>query len=137
VAPILFRLPPFRRFMFQTLAQFGINYRSSPLSAGAAGSVRGGDRLPWVETARGENNFAPLTSLKWQVHVYGEARADLAEASARLGLPLHRFEWRPEMKRAGLQRSAVYLLRPDGYVALADPDADPERLLRYLAERGY
>ncbi|HEV7364969.1 MAG TPA: FAD-dependent monooxygenase, partial [Gemmatimonadales bacterium] len=31
--PLLFRLPPFRRFMVETLAQFGVNYRHSPLSA--------------------------------------------------------------------------------------------------------
>ena len=46
----LLRLPPFRRFAFRTVSQIGIEYRKSPLSAGAAGSVRGGDRLPWVET---------------------------------------------------------------------------------------
>jgi hypothetical protein len=35
------------------------------------------------------------------------------------------------MRRAGLLRSALYLVRPDGYVALADPHADAERLRRY------
>jgi hypothetical protein len=39
------------------------------------------------------------------------------------------------MRRAGLQSGALYLLRPDGYVALADPTADPERLRQYFAER--
>ena len=34
VVPWLFRLPPFRRFMFETLAQFGVNYRNSSLSGG-------------------------------------------------------------------------------------------------------
>lgn len=136
LVPLLFRLPPFRRFMFQTLAQFGIKYRNSWLSVGAAGNVRGGDRLPWVQTRQGEDNFAPLTSLKWQVHVYGEARPGLAEACAELELPLHLFAWQPEMRRAGLQSAALYLIRPDGYVALADPEAEPERLRHYFAERG-
>jgi hypothetical protein len=27
-------------------------------------------------------------------------------------------------------------VRPDGYVALADPRADPQRLRQYFAERG-
>jgi FAD binding domain len=75
LVPLLFRLSPVRRFVFQTLSQIGVNYRNSPLSVGAAGAVRGGDRLPWVEMEPGQDNFAPLTSLKWQVHVYGEVRS--------------------------------------------------------------
>ena len=63
-----------RRFLFRTVSQIGVQYRHSPLSEGAAGSVRGGDRLPWVETGANEDNFAPLASLDWQVHVYGEPR---------------------------------------------------------------
>jgi hypothetical protein len=35
------------------------------------------------------------------------------------------------MRRAGLLGSALYLLRPDGYVALADPHAEPEQLCHY------
>jgi hypothetical protein len=36
------------------------------------------------------------------------------------------------MQPAGLLRGAIYLVRPDGYIALADPHADPERLRRYF-----
>jgi hypothetical protein len=132
LVPLLFRLSPWRRFMFQTLSQIGVNYRNSPLSAGAAEAVRGGDRLPWVEMEPGHDNFAPLTSLTWQVHVYGEVRPGVAEACVELQLPLHRFAWRSGMRRAGLKRAALYLIRPDGYVALADPHADPERLRQYF-----
>lgn len=132
LAPWLFRLPPLRRLLFRTVSQIGINYRHSPLSVGAAGTVRGGDRLPWVETTAGQDNFAPLASLKWQVHVYGGARRGVAEACAELRLPLHLFTWQPRMRRVGLRRAALYLIRPDGYVALADPQADPERLRGYF-----
>jgi 2-polyprenyl-6-methoxyphenol hydroxylase-like FAD-dependent oxidoreductase len=136
VVPWLFRLPPVRRYAFRTLSQIGIHYRGSSLSVGAAGAVRGGDRLPWVELGAGQDNFAPLASPDWQVHVYGEPRRGLAEACAGLRLPLHRFNWRPGMRRVGLRDAALYLIRPDGYVALADPRADPERLRRYFEERG-
>ena len=68
----LFRLDAVRRSLFRTVSQIGVNYRGSPLSEGAAGSVKGGDRLPWVETGQAEDNFTPLMSLVWQVHVYGE-----------------------------------------------------------------
>jgi hypothetical protein len=38
--------------------------RPSDLSEGKAGSVRGGDRLPWVAPKNGgEDNFTPLASL--------------------------------------------------------------------------
>jgi hypothetical protein len=136
IAPLLFRLAPVRRFLFRTVSQIGVNYRHSPLSRGAAGAVRGGDRLPWVETEPGVDNFAPLASLKWQVHVYGEPRPGLAEVCAELQLPLHRFAWQRQTRRAGLQRAAAYLVRPDGYVALADPYAQAERLRDYFNAGG-
>jgi 2-polyprenyl-6-methoxyphenol hydroxylase-like FAD-dependent oxidoreductase len=136
LVPLLFRLPPLRRFLFETVSQIGVNYRSSSLSAGKAGALRGGDRLPWVELGPGRDNFAPLTSLDWQVHVYGEARPELTAACAELQLPLHVFAWQPNMRRAGFTRAALYLVRPDGYIALADSQADPERLRQYFAERG-
>lgn len=136
VVPLLFRLPPVRRFIFRTVSQIAINYRDSPLSVGTAGGVRGGDRLPWVPTEPGADNFAPLTTPTWQVHVYGEPRRGLGEACAELQLPLHLFPWRSQMRRVGLRQAALYLVRPDGYVALADPDADPERLRRYVEEHG-
>jgi len=132
IAPLLFRLAPVRRFLFRTVSQIGVSYRTSPLSEGAAGGVRGGDRMPWVPTGPGTDNFAPLASLTWQVHVYGEPQRGLADVCAELQLPLHRFAWQSDMRRAGLLRAALYLVRPDGYIALAAPDADPERLRAYV-----
>jgi 2-polyprenyl-6-methoxyphenol hydroxylase-like FAD-dependent oxidoreductase len=137
IAPLLFRLAPVRRWLFRTVSQIGVHYRHSPLSVGAAGAVRGGDRLPWVQTEPGTDNFAPLASLGWQVHVYGEPRRGLAEVCVELQLPLHLFAWQPEMRRAGLLQAALYLVRPDGYVALADPHGDPERLRKYFSAGGH
>jgi 2-polyprenyl-6-methoxyphenol hydroxylase-like FAD-dependent oxidoreductase len=133
IAGPLSRLPPVRRFLFYTVSQIGVNYRHSTLSEGVAGKVHGGDRLPWVKTTEGEDNFTPLSTLAWQVHVYGETAPGLTETCAELGLPLNRFAWQPEMGRVGLMREAVYLIRPDGYVALADRSGDPERLRRFCA----
>jgi hypothetical protein len=50
-------------------------------------------------------------------------------------LPLHAFPWRPEMSRAGLQRNAVYLVRPDGYVASADAEGTGAAIPSYLDAR--
>jgi 2-polyprenyl-6-methoxyphenol hydroxylase-like FAD-dependent oxidoreductase len=136
LVPLLFRLGAVRRLLFRTVSQTRVNYHDSTLSVGAAGKVRGGDRLPWVELGSGKDNFAPLTSLAWQVHVYGEARSVLAGACAELRLPLHVFAWQRAMRTAGLAKDALYLVRPDGYVALAEPSADPEQLRQYFIGRG-
>jgi 2-polyprenyl-6-methoxyphenol hydroxylase-like FAD-dependent oxidoreductase len=135
IIPLLSRLGAFRRLLFTTVSQTLVNYRNSPLSAGSAGKVHGGDRLPWVELGSAKDNFAPLTTLKWQVHVYGEVERAVSDACADLLLPLHVFPWQPRMRGAGLQNGALYLVRPDGYVGLADPRADPERLRQYMGER--
>jgi len=136
LAPLLFRFQKVRSLLFHTVSQIGIQYHKSPLSEGAAASVRGGDRLPWVKTDPDQDNFAPLRSLAWQVHVYGEPKPGVGESCTKLGLPLHLFEWQPQMRRSGLLRGALYLVRPDGYVALADGDGNPERLDRYFVSRG-
>jgi hypothetical protein len=111
-----------------------VNYRGLPLSAGSAGSVHGGDRLPWVRDAAGDN-YAPLEQTVWQAHVYGTAGDSLRTACATRGLPLHVFRCSPAHEAAGLARDALYLLRPDTYVALADAAADPATLERYFVER--
>src|SRR4029434_3295547 len=59
LVPVLFRLSPWRRFLFQTLSQIGVNYRHSALSVGAAGAVRGGDRLPGGHGECGQHNVHP------------------------------------------------------------------------------
>jgi hypothetical protein len=117
--------------MFRTVSQTRVRYRESTLSAGRAGAVRGGDRLPWVG-----DNFGPLSLLAWQAHVYGEPPGAVRKACASRGLALHAFPWRGPMRRAGLARDALYLVRPDGYVAFADRDASAEALERYLDTRG-
>ena len=135
VVPLLFRLGAMRRLLFRTVSQTQVNYRDSSLSAGTAGKVQGGDRLPWVELESGEDNFASLTSLKWQVHVYGEVQRGVSEACTELRLPLHVFAWEQSMRRVGFQNGAIYLVRPDGYVALAGPSANPDRLRQNFTER--
>lgn len=119
IAPLLLRLQLFRLFLFRTVSQININYRNSALSKGVVGELRGGDRLPWVPLASGGDNFAPLTSVGWQVHVYGEPEGGLATACGERDLPLHVFAWETAMSRAGLKRDAAYLIRPDGYIAWA------------------
>jgi hypothetical protein len=115
-----------------------VNYRGSSLSKGRAGKVHGGDRLPWVKmdvNGVEANNFEPLTSLDWQVHVYGDAAPELRKVCDARKLPLHVFPWRPGMGWVGLGRKSVYLVRPDGYVALADPEGSAAAIMSYLDAR--
>jgi len=65
--------------------------------------------------------------MRWQIHVYGEAPADLDAWRRRYDLPMRVFDWRDDYRQAGLMRNALYLMRPDGYVALASPVATAER----------
>ena len=123
-----------REFLFRTVSQITLNYRDGPLSVGRAARVHGGDRLPWV-SVEGQDNYAPLAAPRWQAHVYGSAPPELSAWCAARSLPLHVFDWRPAHEEAGLARDAVFLMRPDTYVALADPSGSSEALTRYAAER--
>jgi 2-polyprenyl-6-methoxyphenol hydroxylase-like FAD-dependent oxidoreductase len=139
VAPVLIPMAlafePVRKFMFRTISQITLNYRGGPLSRGTAGQVHGGDRLPWAPVD-GVDNFEKLAMTDWQVHVYGSASAELAAWCATHNVPLHVFGWRSEHEIAGLARDALYLLRPDSYVALADGSGAASALDRYFADHG-
>ena len=108
------------------------------MSEGRAGALHGGDRLPWVKAdANGKtlDNFAPLTSLEWQVHVYGDAAVAIQEICKVRRLALHVFPWSGEMGHAGLRRDAVYVVRPDGYIGMVDSDGTTA-MASYLDARG-
>jgi 2-polyprenyl-6-methoxyphenol hydroxylase-like FAD-dependent oxidoreductase len=135
LAPMAAAFDAVREFMFRTVSQITLNYRHGPLSRGEAGHVHGGDRLPWVRI-EGSDNFATLAAMDWQVHVYGSASAGLAAWCAAHNVPLHIFGWRPGYEMAGLARDALYLIRPDTYVALADGSGAADALARYFVDMG-
>ncbi|HEY2405414.1 MAG TPA: FAD-dependent monooxygenase, partial [Polyangiaceae bacterium] len=136
----VFRTSLGRRFFFRMLSQTGIEYRSSAWSGGEAlGAVRAGDRLPWVEPARPDqpDNFTPLRSLDWQVHVYGTPSLDLRSRCSVHQLPLHAFAFDAHAKAAELHDDAVYLVRPDGYLGAVFPASTATgELEEYLAAHG-
>jgi hypothetical protein len=133
VLPLALRFSAARRAQFRLVSQVRIAYREGALSDGSAGGVHAGDRLPWVE---GADNFAPLRSLDWQVHVYGTATAALREFAEGATLPLHEWPWTPAARRAGLVRDALYLVRPDGHVGFARVAQAVEELRAYLDRFG-
>jgi 2-polyprenyl-6-methoxyphenol hydroxylase-like FAD-dependent oxidoreductase len=135
LVPRLMRSAAFRSLAFRTVSQIRIAYRASALSEGRAGRVQGGHRLPWV-AFEGGDNFAALKSLDWQVHVYGRASAAFLSGAAAMNLPVHQFNWSTAAKSAGLQQDAVYLIRPDGHIAVASQKQDATRLQDYAVRRG-
>lgn len=135
VAPLVFgvvtRFSLGRHAIFRTISQMRIHYPDSPLSQGVAGDVHGGDRLPWTGV-HAKDNFEPLRSLDWQAHVYGAVDKDLEIACGELHLPLHAFPFGDHTKDAGLKRGALYLVRPDGYIALASFEQSVSKLRTFV-----
>jgi len=123
-----------REYLFRTVSQLVVDYRGSALSAGTVGEIHGGDRLPWV-AASGTDNYASQATIAWQVHVYGSASQRLRECCGAHGLPLQLYPWSAAHAAAGIERDALYLLRPDTYVALADRSAEASALTAYFSDR--
>ncbi|ANU11961.1 hypothetical protein BBH88_17730 [Planococcus antarcticus DSM 14505] len=105
------------------------------MSKGKAGKVYGGMRLPWIETDIGDN-FAPLHSVDWQIHIYGKAQPELIDFARSQSLQLHEFAWEARMQDAGFKQDALYLIRPDGHVALATEKQWLRVLKMYLEAYG-
>ena len=100
--------------MFRAISQTRIAYRGSPLSEGDWGPLKAGDRLPWLASV---DNHAVL-DFRWQVHVAGEAGADLRAWGAERGVAVYAWPWGAEAEAAGFRRDAPALVRPDGYLGL-------------------
>jgi 2-polyprenyl-6-methoxyphenol hydroxylase-like FAD-dependent oxidoreductase len=139
VLPLFVSFLAFRRLMFRTISQISIRYPGSWLSDGEAGAMHAGDRLPWATwrdaDGTAHDNYEPFASFDWQLHCYGEASPAVHTACASRAIALHEFPWRPEMKKAGLVRDAIYLVRPDEYVGFASASGDAVALNAYLQRR--
>lgn len=110
--------------IFDILSQIKVNYRDSQLSLGKAGKIHGDDRLPYVKITTGDqaDNFNDFDGIVWQVHVYGEPSLELVDWCKRQGLKLVTFAWQEYFIQAGFSKNAVYLIRPESYVAVAVVD---------------
>lgn len=131
IAPLLMGFPAIRKAQFRLVSQTRIHYPDSELSAGKAGHFAGGDRLPWIQDLA---NFDTLKSLAWQVHVYGKASDAISKLSRDYRMEMHEFPFSSDCDEAGVARDAFYLLRPDGYVAVA-ASADETSAARKILQR--
>ncbi len=115
VAPALASRGGFRGFA-SDVPQIMVEYRKGPLAEGKAGNICGGDRLPWVEptSTGGADNFTPLASRAWQVHLHGEAPNDLRNGAnlsgslePSLGARRHRQRATSRMRRTWFAPTAT------------------------------
>ena len=81
------------------------------------------------------DNYEPLKAMTWQVHVYGTASPELRTWCESHDLDLHVFVWRQEYANAGFAQDALYLIRPDTYVALAAYPGTVGALQAYFDDR--
>lgn len=133
VLPFILGFSAVRRAQFRLVSQTRIAYRTSPLNDGTTHGADAGDRLPWVE---GSDNFEPLKSLDWQIHVYGTATSQLRAWSQARKLALHEWPWTDAAGLAGLVKDAVYLVRPDGYLGFVRETQNVQELENYLNRHG-
>lgn len=133
LVPFLLGFSRVRTEAFRMLSQTRINYRASELSVGVVRDVHGGDRLPWVQTL---GNFEPLRSMDWQIHVYGSAGQSARGFADERAMPLFEFAWCKDAEHAGFSENALYLVRPDGYVAVAAKPSDTADIARVMDDFG-
>lgn len=130
VIPGLLNFKQWKKMMFRLVSQIHIDYNSSDLSKGAAGRVRSGDRLPWVNYYDGDNHYA-LKSFEWQYHLYGQTSTEMRRHIEKSGIEFHEFNWTAEADKTGIRKNTVMLVRPDGYIAVIDNNNNVERFFEY------
>ncbi|KAL2831242.1 FAD binding domain-containing protein [Aspergillus cavernicola] len=135
VAPLLAKVDYVRHNVFGKVSQIMINYRDSILSTGTAGYINGGERMPWAPVGE-VDNFESLRSITWQVHVYGVSRKELTKWCQSKQIPLQTFSWAVEYQALGLKADAAYLIRPDTYIAVAEPSGYPQGFDQYFEDIG-
>ena len=79
------------------------------------------------------DNYGGLKRIGWQIHVYGAAEAYLHTWFESRNVPLQVYPWTDAMQQAGLRENAMYLIRPDTYVALAELAPSVDAVERYFA----
>lgn len=117
-APKLLRFNALKKVMFKAISQTNLNYQQSELSTGEYGGIKGGDRLPWVNTPT-INNFEPLKAYDWQIHMYGTITQEVKRLAFETGIPMYNVSWNKSMDAQGIKENSVFLVRPDSYVSVA------------------
>jgi 2-polyprenyl-6-methoxyphenol hydroxylase-like FAD-dependent oxidoreductase len=138
--------PRARRLAFMTLSQTGIEYRKSPLSrtiAAAPEAPQPGDRFPWLQLAfraggSQKDLFDTMDDMRFTLLVVGQAAPaatvagfeDLVDVLAAPRTPQND----AALGAVSIDGPAWYLIRPDGYVALAGARFDEADVRLWFAD---
>jgi 2-polyprenyl-6-methoxyphenol hydroxylase-like FAD-dependent oxidoreductase len=156
VAPVL-ASPRIRAFAFHFVSQLGIRYRASPAVLEAAPLLRRGprpgDRLPDARVSRGAHSTYLQQELS-SAHVHLLLCGPLSDWNPdRIALIAKRFAnvlkvsyltseeahgvlvdvHHEALTRLGVERSAQYVIRPDGHVGFRCAGTDLDAVLTYLS----
>ena len=148
VAALAMSLKSLQARAFRTVSQTGIEYRGSALSQTlgtlAHDAPQPGDRFPWLKLrlrAEGpiEDLFATLDDTHFHLFAFGANAAldglpDFGGLVETHAVPSDAAN-DAELARVSIPLASTYLVRPDGYIALAGTDVDRAALERYFAER--
>lgn len=144
--PLALKIIDAAPLVYGRVSQLGISYEQSPMSVNLGtigGTLKAGQRLPWVPHARDANdeemdsNLVHLCQVGWQAHAFGKVRKELAEVLGEKHVPLHMFKPTREAGSKGFGEDMIYLVRPDGQIGLVvAPDAACADVEKYLGVWG-
>ena len=77
-----------------------------------------------------------LKRIGWQIHVFGKVDDYVKRWAEGRRIPLEVYAWTEDMRHAGLRENALYLIRPDTYVALADASGTADAVEHYFTQHG-
>jgi 2-polyprenyl-6-methoxyphenol hydroxylase-like FAD-dependent oxidoreductase len=159
VSPTIFRLvfymierwSSFRRFIFNGIAQVGVQYRKNHhpklTSNGRFSSEipRPGDRLPYIRLTL--NNISvniqdKIDGRRYYLFVlgYGSHYEDIITLANKYTISLvtetivYNPETKPLFDKLGIRNSGLYLVRPDMYIAYRSDKFDPRHFQQYLSQ---
>ncbi|BAC12594.1 pentachlorophenol-4-monooxygenase [Oceanobacillus iheyensis HTE831] len=135
IVPKLSKSKKLKTKLFKVISQVKINYRDSILSKGRVGKIKAGDRLPWIQK-NNINNYDALKSVDWQIHVYGKNSKKLNRLSQSFSIPVHYYKWSKVAKRKKVEKNSIFLVRPDGYIAVVITKKEIDVLKNYLNKLG-
>ncbi|HVY05480.1 MAG TPA: FAD-dependent monooxygenase [Burkholderiales bacterium] len=148
IAALVMKLRAAQRLAFRTISQTGIHYRESSLSESLAGlpadAPRAGDRFPWLRLALERDEpvqslYEKLDDTRFTLILFGQPAPTgglpkLDGLLDVLGVPSNPAN-DAELARAHVPPVSFYLLRPDGYIAMAGLKLDTGAVLRYVEGR--
>lgn len=120
-----------RYFAFRRLSQIAINYRFSFLSQGSLGKIASGDRMPWIK------NLGWPHPMKWNARIFGKENIDLQNYFQQNDIEFKTYPWEISFEKCGISQNVLYLIRPDGYIGLIEPNLNLEKVKNYLTQYLY